>query len=60
MGTLAANQFLGESYGFWIQTGAIILSILVTGYYARKAILSNGRSAKETLNHNQEGAVLDN
>ncbi|MDE8035780.1 DUF4760 domain-containing protein [Actinobacillus equuli subsp. equuli] len=48
-----ASKLLGESYGFWVQTGAIILSIIVTGFYARKAILSNGSSAKETLEHNQ-------
>ena len=46
-------QFLGESYGFWVQTGAVILSIIVTGFFARKAIISNGKTAKETLEHNQ-------
>lgn len=41
-----------QTYGFWIQTGAIILSIIVTGYFAQKAIKANGQSAKETLEHN--------
>lgn len=43
-----------QAYGFWVQTGAIILSIGVTGYFAKEAIKKNGSSAKETLNHNHE------
>ena len=43
-----------QAYGFWVQTGAIIISIIVTGFYAQKAIKKNGQSAKETLNHNHE------
>jgi hypothetical protein len=46
-----------ESIGYWVQilqTVAIILSIVVTGFYARKAILSNGQSAKEMMRHNQD------
>lgn len=43
-----------QAYGFWVQTGAIIISIAVTGYFAQKAIKKNGESAKTTLNHNHE------
>lgn len=43
-----------QAYGFWVQTGAIIISIVVTGYFAKEAIKKNGSSAKETLNHNHE------
>ncbi|WP_442790140.1 DUF4760 domain-containing protein [Neisseria gonorrhoeae] len=43
-----------QAYGFWVQTGAIIISIAVTGYFAQKAIRENGDSAKATLNHNHE------
>lgn len=46
--------FLGETLGYWLQTVAIVLSVVVTGYYARKAILANGESAKKTLQHNNE------
>lgn len=46
--------FLGETLGYWLQTVAIVLSVAVTGYYARKAILANGESAKKTLQHNHE------
>ncbi|QMT41284.1 DUF4760 domain-containing protein [Neisseria shayeganii] len=41
-----------QTYGFWIQTGAIIASIVVTGFFAQKAIKANGKSAKEALHHN--------
>ncbi|HEZ0635659.1 TPA: hypothetical protein WGQ33_001189 [Neisseria meningitidis] len=36
-----------QAYGFWVQTGAIIISIAVTGYFAQKAIKKNGESAKQ-------------
>lgn len=35
--------FLGESYGFWIQTGAVVLSAIM----AILAILHNGRMARK-------------
>ncbi|OSI23541.1 DUF4760 domain-containing protein [Neisseria dumasiana] len=49
MGTLIE---FNQAYGFWVQTGAIIISIAVTGYFAQKAIVKNGKSAKDTLEHN--------
>ena len=36
-------KFLGESYGFWVQTGAVILSALM----AVLAIRHNGRMARK-------------
>ncbi|OOF84174.1 hypothetical protein BKG93_08360 [Rodentibacter ratti] len=35
-------KFLGESYGFWVQTGAVVLSAIM----AVLAILHNGRMAR--------------
>lgn len=36
-------KFLGESYGFWVQTGAVLLSAIM----AVLAILHNGRMARK-------------
>lgn len=52
---------LGESYGFWIQTGAVILSALM----AVLAILHNGRMARKRttidvlLQENQDKVLVE-
>lgn len=54
-------KILGESYGFWIQTGAVILSAIM----AVLAILHNGRMARKRttidvlLQENQDQQLME-
>lgn len=56
-----ATKLLGESYGFWVQTGAVILSALM----AVLAILHNGRMTRKRttidvlLQENQDKQLID-